>query len=148
MMMKLIDDRLTQEMMLPAHKGDAGIDLYACVHNVEKLFPGEVKKFPSGVKVAIPEGWVGLVFPKSGKGSDGMHLANVTGVIDSPYRGQVFIKIKNNSGNDHEMMTVKPMEAVAQMVVVPHYEYEKMVFTDGELPETTRGEGGFNSTQR
>lgn len=47
-----------------------------------------------------------------------------------------------------EMMTVKPMEAVAQMVVVPHYEYEKMVFTDGELPETTRGEGGFNSTQR
>lgn len=145
MKIKIIDDRLTQEMMIPAHVGDAGIDLYACKVTTVKLFPEEVATFPTGIKVVIPTDWVGLIFPKSGKGSKGLHLANVTGVIDSVYRGQIFAKIKNNS---ESMLAIKPMEAIAQMVVVPHYDYQKMVFVDEELDETDRGEGGFNSTGR
>lgn len=148
MQIKIIDDRLTMNQLSPAHVGDAGIDLYACIHEPVKMFPEQVVKIPSGIKTAIPHGWVGLIFPKSGKGSNGMHLANVVGVIDSTYRGQIFIKVKNNSENKHKMMLIKPMEAIAQMVVMPHFEYSSMVFVSGELDETSRGEGGFNSTNR
>lgn len=147
MKIKITDCRLTESMMTPAHVGDAGLDLYACIDKSYKLFPEEVVEISSGIKVAIPEGWVGLILPKSGKGSNGMHLANATGVIDSGYRGEVIMKIKNNSEQKQVMMLVNPMEAVSQMVIVPRYNYDQIEFTN-DLDETNRGEDGFGSTRK
>jgi len=146
MQIKIVDDRLTPSMLAPANEGDAGIDMYACVHNQVKLFPNEIRKIRTGIKVAIPEGWVGLLIPRSSTGSAGLHLANTVGVIDSVYRGEVLMKVKNRSDDDHKMLMFEPMARIGQLVVVPHYEYKKMVFVDGELPETVRGDGGFGST--
>lgn len=146
MIIKPIDDRLTQSMLMPFHPGDAGIDLRACIHNVEKILPNEIKKIPVGIKTAIPKGWVGLIFPRSGEGSNGMHLANVVGVIDPTYRGQVFVKIKNRSDDESRMMVINPMDRIAQLVVVPHFDYETIVFTTGELDDTVRGSSGFGDS--
>ena len=145
MLMKIIDDRLTPNMLMPANIGDAGIDLYACIPNAVRIFPTEVLKIPTGIKTAIPKGYVGLMFPRSGSGSKGLHLANVVGVIDSVYRGEILMKMTNN-GDDSRLMQVNPLDRIAQLVVVPHFDYSKMVFTNDELPESNRGENGFGST--
>lgn len=146
MQVQILDSRLTEEMLTPAHEGDAGIDLRACISGSISIPMGGSEMVKSGVKTAIPVGWVGLLFPKSGKGSKGMHLANVVGVIDATYRGEILMNIKNNRNNLNAMV-IKPMDKLVQMVVIPHYEYKRMQFV-ASLDETTRGEDGFGSTDQ
>ena len=102
-----------------------------------------VEKVKTGIKVAIPEHWVGLIIPRSGMGvKQGLALGNTVGCIDSNYRGELIIPITNRSV---QMFDIKPMDRVAQLVIVPHYEYSKLEQVD-ELDATDRGTNGFGSS--
>ncbi|QKN84703.1 dUTPase [Vibrio phage River4] len=129
--------------------GDAGIDLRMNIETAQGYTPllrGESIMFGTGVKVAIPKGWVGLIMPRSGLGFKyEIRLANTTGVIDSNYRGEIMVKMRNCGEED---VMLEDFERVCQMVVVPHYlVHENLEFVD-ELDETNRGESGFGDSGR
>lgn len=123
-----------------AHAGDAGLDLR--VREGVWLHPQERRKVGTGVRVAIPEGYVGLVFPRSGFSSNtGVSLSNCTGVIDATFRGEIQVPLINHDKKPH---LIKAGERVCQLVVVPCASCELVVVD--ELDETERGENGFGST--
>ena len=124
-----------------AYPGDAGLDLVAC-ERVE-LAPGERVIVPTGIAVAIPEGYAGLVIPPSGLALDhGISLVNTPGLIDSGYRGEVRVIALNT---DRERpFTVEAGMRIAQLVVTPVPEVDVVVLD--ELPETVRGAAGFGSS--
>ena len=120
----------------------AGADLYACLEVPVTLGPGETKMIPLGYSMAIPEGWVGLIFARSGLASKrDLAPANKVGVVDADYRGEWFIPLHNHGS---EPQTVQPGERIAQLVIVPCM---TAAFTQVDsLDETARGAGGFGST--
>ena len=120
----------------------AGADLYACLEVPVTLGPGETKMIPLGYSMAIPEGWVGLIFARSGLASKrDLAPANKVGVVDADYRGEWFIPLHNHGS---EPQTVQPGERIAQLVIVPCM---TAAFTQVDsLDETERGAGGFGST--
>ena len=122
-----------------AHEGDAGLDLR--VKRDVVLQPGESKLVGTGVRVAIPSGFVGLQFPRSGLGSKGITLRNAVGVIDSGYRGEIKAALWNTTGETVEIMAG---DRVCQLVVVPYARCE-LVLANGFEP-TERGEDGYGST--
>jgi len=135
--------RLHAEAELPAaqHTGDAGLDLRA-VSEV-KVGPGERAMVPTGVAVAIPEGHAGLVLPRSGLASKrGLTLSNSPGLIDAGYRGEVICAVVNL--DPMQPVVIAPGDRIAQLVIVALPAVEPAWV--GELPESTRGEGGFGST--
>jgi dUTP pyrophosphatase len=106
------------------------------------IHPGEKAKIPTGVKVAIPYRHVGLVFGRSGLATDkGLRPSNCVGVIDSGYRGEIFVPLHNDS---KEVQHVARYERIAQLVIVP-IALPGFLVVD-KLPESSRGEGGFGST--
>lgn len=122
-----------------AHIHDAGADLRASRR--VKFMPGEIKAAPTGVRVAIPEGYVGLLFARSSLCNWGVLLANGVGVIDSGYTGEIKVPLFNVSPCVFEL----PVCArIAQLVIVP-CELPTFRRVD-ELQETERGEDGFGST--
>lgn len=122
------------------HPGDAGVDLYA--REPAKLGPEEWKMVPTGVAVAIPEGYVGLVSPRSGLAArHGIGVANGPGVVDSGYRGELTVILINHG---REPVAIERGERIAQLVVVP-VESVKFIEVD-RLPDSVRGDGGFGST--
>ena len=124
-----------------AHRGDAGVDLYSVVDRV--LRPGERALIPTGLKMAIPEGYEGQVRPKSGLAlKHGISVLNTPGTVDAPYRGEVGVILINlDPKTPYE---IKKGEKVAQMVFA-RVEHASFAETP-ELAVTTRGEGGFGST--
>lgn len=137
--MELKVNKIHPEAKLPkySHKGDAGLDLFSSVDCVLKR--GEVKPVPTGIRMAIPEGHVGLVWDKSGVSLKGVH--RLAGVIDSGYRGEVQVVIANLGGESFE---VKKGMKIAQLLVQPVLEVQVVEAED--LEETSRGEDGFGST--
>lgn len=137
--MELKVSKIHPDAKLPSygHKGDAGIDLFSVVDSI--LERGQVEAVSTGIKVAIPEGHVGLIWDKSGISLKGVH--RLAGVIDSGYRGEVKVVLVNLS--DSPFVIEKGMK-IAQMLIQPLI-VVKVVETD-ELDDTTRGEGGFGST--
>ena len=125
-----------------AHEGDAGADMRAAIEKPVRIMPGKSAWIPLGVRVEIPEGHVGLQFPRSGLGCNhGICLANGTGVIDSGYRGEVRAKLLNLG---REPFTVNPGDRICQLVILP---YTKAKFwTVDELSESDRGADGYGST--
>ncbi len=122
----------------------AGADLYVCSDRETVIAPGETVLLPTGIAVAIPRGYVGLVFARSSLASKrGLAPANKVGVIDADYRGEIRVALYNHSGSTQ---TLAPYERVAQLVVMPciRPEYRETE----ELEETERGSGGFGSTGR
>lgn len=122
----------------------AGADLHICCPEPVTIAPGETVMLPTGIAVAIPRGYVGLIFARSSLGTKrGLAPANKVGVIDADYRGEVRVSLHNHSG---EIQTLEPYERVAQMVIVPFVQepYEEA----DSLDETERGTGGFGSTGR
>ena len=120
----------------------AGADLYACSSEEITIKAGDTVMIPTGIAVAIPRGYVGLVFARSGLGiKRGLAPANKVGVIDADYRGEIMVGLHNHSGADQ---TIAPYERVAQMAIVPFLQvsYEE----SDNLDETERGTGGFGST--
>jgi dUTP pyrophosphatase len=126
---------------VPEYKtsGSAGADLKVMVPVVLK--PHHTLVVPTGVRLAIPEGYVGLVFPRSGLASKGVTLANSVGVIDSDYRGEIQVALVNHG---YETVRLNPGDRVAQIAFFPVYQFP---FTLTQTLDTTaRGNGGFGST--
>ncbi|MFQ6037567.1 MAG: dUTP diphosphatase [Candidatus Aminicenantales bacterium] len=139
--MELKVKKIRKDARLPSygHTGDAGLDLYSAEDLV--IDPGGVKPVPTGIRVAIPEGYAGLVWDKSGVSLQGVH--RLAGVIDSGYRGEVKVVLVNLSKAPFRI--AKGMK-IAQLLIQP-VEAVQVVETE-ELDETQRGEGGFGSTGR
>lgn len=122
----------------------AGADLYVCLEEPVTIGPGDTAFLSTGIAIAVPEGYAGLVFARSGLGCKrGLAPANKVGVIDSDYRGEVRVALHNHSG---QSQTIEDGERIAQLVVVPVLAPE-LVETE-ELDDTERGAGGFGSTGR
>lgn len=122
--------------------GSAGFDLKACMEEPVTLKPGDRSTFCTGWAVEIPEGCVGLVFCRSGLGAKhGVSLPNCVGVIDSDYRGELIVPLRNFGDKAY---TIQPGERIAQLVVAPVC--LPVVEEVEELTQTARGEGGFGST--
>ena len=136
--------KLLPEAKLPAYGSEfaAGADLYALSENPIRIAPQETAIVHTVLAVEIPEGYVGLVFARSGLATKkGLAPANKVGVIDSDYRGELRVALYNHT---KYVQTVEPFERVAQFVIMP---YVAAQFEEAEeLSDTVRGEGGFGST--
>jgi dUTP pyrophosphatase len=131
--------RITPEAKVPAyaHPGDAGMDLFSCVDM--SLAPGEAKPVPTGIQMAIPQGYVGLVWDKSGISLKGVH--RLAGVVDAGYRGEVRIVMVNLGA---EPFVIRAGMKIAQMLIQPVE--APTIVESGTLDDTSRGAGGFGST--
>lgn len=133
-------------MELPAYTtaGSVGCDLRAAIEGPLLILPGGRTLVPTGVAVAIPEGYEGQVRMRSGLALEkGLALLNAPGTIDSDYRGEIRVILANLGS---EPVTLERGERVAQLVFAPvaRARFEKVA----DLPKTHRGEGGFGSTGR
>lgn len=137
--------RLDPELPLPAYArpGDAGLDLR--VTEDVRLDPGERTLVGTGIAVAIPDGYCGLVTPRSGLASRaGLTLANSPGVVDAGYRGEIKLALVNLDPG--AAISLERGERVAQLLVVP---VARAALEEVDsLPESPRGEGGHGSTGR
>lgn len=136
--------KLNDKAMLPTYgsKYSASSDLYACMEETITIQPGETVLVKTGLAMAIPEGYAGLIYARSGLATKkGLAPANKVGVVDADYRGEVMVPLHNHS---RVAVEVEHGERIAQMVITPFLTAEYML-TD-ELDETERGEGGFGST--
>ena len=143
--MELPFERLNPDAELPsaAHPGDAGLDLRSAI-DVE-VAPGERAMVPTGVAVAIPEGHAGLVLPRSGLASrHGLTLANSPGLIDAGYRGELTCAVVNL--DPEQPVKILRGDRIAQLVIVAITAIAPGWVED--LPDSSRGEGGFGSTGR
>jgi dUTP pyrophosphatase len=135
--------RLDPDLPMPsyAHPGDAGADLVAAV-DVD-LAPGERAVVPTGVAIALPEGYAGFVHPRSGLAAKaGLSLVNAPGTIDAGYRGEIKVIVVNL--DSREPIHLERGDRIAQLVV---QRVERADFAEvTELPESVRAEGGFGST--
>lgn len=136
--------RLRERAVLPTFGSQqaAGADLYACLEKSETIMPGQTAFIPTGLAMALPEGYVGLICARSGMAcKQGLAPANKVGVIDSDYRGEFIVALHNHGD---EPRTVAHGDRIAQLLVVPVLRpvYEETE----ELTETIRGAGGFGST--
>lgn len=135
--------RLHPEAVLPAraHPGDAGLDLVAVEEH--RLEPGDRAAVATGLAVAVPHGWAGLVLPRSGLARrHGITLTNAPGLIDAGYRGELTVLMVNLGRERH---TVRPGDRIAQLVLTP-VSLAAAVEVDRLPPSDGRGEGGFGST--
>jgi dUTP pyrophosphatase len=124
-----------------AYTGDAGLDLAAC--EPLTLEPGERAVVPTGIAVAIPEGYAGFVQPRSGLAArHGIALVNSPGLIDSGYRGEIQVVLLNT--DREETFSAEAGERIAQLVVLPVPELS--VREVDELPASERGVRGFGSS--
>ena len=134
--------KLSDGAPLPRHAkpGDAGMDLTS--RETVEIAPQGTVMVHTGVRVEIPEGHVGLCFPRSGLASKrGINLTNCVGVIDAGYRGEIMAPLYNAG---HETQVVERGERIFQLVIMPFVTCE-CVEVD-ELSDTERGEGGFGSS--
>ena len=142
-MIKLKIQKLDKSLKTPeyAHIGDAGLDLYSALDCI--IRPYERRKVPTGIKIAIPDGYAGFVQPKSGLAiKNGLSLVNTPGLIDSGYRGEVCAILINL--DPEKDFIIKRGDKICQLVIQKVSEVE-IEITD-ELEDTSRGEGGFGST--
>ncbi len=135
--------RLDPDLPLPAyaHPGDAGADLVAAEDVV--LGPGERALVHTGVAVALPEGFVGLIHPRSGLAARlGVTLLNAPGTVDAGYRGEILVNLINHDRTG--TVTISRGDRIAQLLV---QRVERAVFSAvAELPDSARGAGGHGST--
>lgn len=128
-----------------AHPGDAGADLYYCPTvegEVLTIRPNTWRLVPTGIAIAIPAGWVGLVHPRSGLAAkSGISVLNAPGTVDSGYRGEIQVNLFNHSRTAFD---VKPGDRIAQIL------FQEVWFANWKLVEsfedTVRGANGHGST--
>ncbi|MBO5976837.1 MAG: dUTP diphosphatase [Oscillospiraceae bacterium] len=137
--------KLREEAIIPTSGSAyaAGYDLYACLPEGDmEIAPHATAKVGTGLSMAVPEGYFGAIFARSGLATkEGLRPANCVGVCDSDYRGEYIIALHNDSDISR---TVSHGERIAQLVIMPYLaiEFEQC----DALPETERGAGGFGST--
>lgn len=136
--------RLTDTAVLPTRGSDAaaGYDLYADITKPVSIAPGSCKRLYTGLVMEIPEGYFGAVYARSGIATKrGLRPPDCVGVIDSDYRGNIGVALRNDS---RYVQIIEPHERVAQIVIQPCVRAE---FAEvSTLGETDRGAGGFGST--
>ena len=141
----IIETKILNDLATVPTKGSewaAGVDLYAATDHDIEIRPGDTVKIDTGLAIAIPRGFFGAIFARSGLATkQGLRPANCVGVIDADYRGPVVVALYNDSP---EVQIVPAKGRIAQLVVIHHEDLEFMVKEN--LPETPRGEGGFGST--
>lgn len=140
---QVLVQRLDPELPLPsyAHPGDAGLDLVA--REDVTLAPGRRASVPSGVAIALPAGYVGLVHPRSGLArTHGITTLNAPGTVDAGYRGEIHVILVNTDPD--ETFTVRRGDRIAQLVVQRVAQAELVEV--GTLPGSDRGDSGFGST--
>ena len=134
---------LDEELPVPsyAHPSDAGADLHA--REGVELAPGQRALVPTGIALALPAGYVGLVHPRSGLAAKyGITVVNAPGTVDAGYRGEIMVTLLNTDATSS--FTVKRGDRIAQLVI---QKVEHARFTVVEsLDESVRGAGGFGST--
>lgn len=144
---KALSPRIGADIPVPSYAtaGSAGMDLRACIDAPVTIMPGEQGLIPTGLAIALPDpGYVALLYARSGLAiKHGLSPANCVGVIDSDYRGEIVVALRNYA---REPYTVEPGERIAQMVITPVVQ-AKVALVD-ELDHTDRGAGGFGSTGR
>ena len=145
--MKISVKRLSPTAIIPTKNNitDAGYDLYA--DQDAELYPGATKLIKTGIAFAVPKGWVGLIWDRSGLGSKGFHRHG--GVIDYGYTGDISVALCNNNnyGDSNEpVYKIKRGDRIAQIIFqeAPHFELEETE----DLDETGRGNSGFGSSGR
>ena len=142
--MKIEIKKLRENAKIPTRGSEyaAGYDLYACIEKPVTVMPHTTEKIGTGLSVAVPEGYFGAIFARSGLAAkEGLRPANCVGVADSDYRGEYMVAMHNDTD---EIRAVLPDERIAQLVIMPFLEAE---FEEkDELSKTERGAGGFGST--
>ena len=144
--MELCVKKLRKDAKLPTRGSAqaAGYDLYACLDGDLTIAPHGTERVPTGLAVAVPDGYFAAVFARSGLAArEGLRPANCVGVCDSDYRGEYLVMLHNDTDQPR---TVRSGDRIAQMVVLP---YMEVTFREVDaLDETDRGSGGFGSTGR
>lgn len=142
--MKVEIKKIRETAIIPSRGSEyaAGYDLFANLDSPLVIPPQTTVKVGTGLSIAIPDGYFGGVFARSGLASkQGLRPSNCVGCVDSDYRGELIVALYNDS---KENQTIKPNDRIAQLVVIPFLtvEFEET----GELSQTARGESGFGST--
>ena len=134
--------RETAKLPVYATEFSAGADLCACLDAPVTLQPGETRLIPIGISMELPAGYAGLVYARSGLATKrNLAPANKVGVVDSDYRGEFFVPLRNHGAAEQ---TVLPGERIAQLIITP---YLTANFVEAQtLSDTERGAGGFGSS--
>ena len=142
---RILDERIGQEIPLPAYAtdGSAGLDLRACLDEPLLLEPGQAHLVPTGLAIHLDDrGLAAVLLPRSGLGhKHGVVLGNLVGLIDSDYQGQVMVSAWNRGSHPY---TIQPGERIAQMIIVPVVQATLEIVDSFE--ESARGAGGFGSS--
>lgn len=141
--LKILDERVRDQLPQYATPGSAGLDLRACLDFAQVINPGETQLIPTGLAIHLADpGYAAMILPRSGLGhKHGVVLGNLVGLIDSDYQGQLMVSVWNRG---KEAFTIQPFERIAQMVIVPVVQAEFRLVS--EFGDSQRGEGGFGST--
>jgi dUTP pyrophosphatase len=132
---------VASEQPVYAHPGDAGADLVAA--EAVRLEPGARALVGTGVRIALPDGYVGFVVPRSGLAAKhGITIVNAPGTVDAGYRGELKVALLNTDAAEHYDVAVG--DRIAQLIVMPVPRARFIPVT--ELPDSVRGAGGFGST--
>lgn len=140
---KIVDERLRDNLPSYATPGSAGLDLRACITDAIDLQSGETILIPTGIAIHLDNSQMAaMILPRSGLGhKHGIVLGNLVGLIDSDYQGQIFVSTWNRG---QTAFRIEPMERIAQLVIVPVVQVAFNVVE--EFTESHRGAGGFGST--
>ena len=138
---KIINKEIETPVLKYSKQGDAGIDLTATSKWYDEQ--GNVC-YGTNRAFEIPQGYVGLLFPRSSNANKDLLLSNSVGVLDSGYRGEVMFKFKYNSSLEDRMKSYQVGDRIGQLIILPYpqIEFEEV----SELSETERGSGGYGST--
>jgi dUTP pyrophosphatase len=142
---KILDERMRDQMPSYGTPGSAGLDLRACIDAAIEIAPGQTILVQTGLSIYVEDPrYAALILPRSGLGhKHGIVLGNLVGLIDSDYQGQLMVSTWNRSNLP---FTLEPMERLAQLVIVPIQQVELKIVD--EFAESSRGTGGFGSTGR
>lgn len=143
---RITQDSGTEDIPLPAYETEhaAGMDLRAALSDPLTLAPGQRELVPTGLRIALPDGYEAQIRPRSGLAiKHGISLLNSPGTIDADYRGEIRVIMANLGG---EPFTIQRGDRIAQLIVAP---VTRVSWNPaGELDATARGEGGFGHTGR
>ncbi len=142
---KILDERMRDQLPGYATPGSAGLDLRACLDTPLAMAPGTTHLVPTGIAIHLEDpGYAALILPRSGLGhKHGIVLGNLVGLIDSDYQGQLMVSLWNRSATHFDL---QPFERIAQLVIVPIVQAHFQIVD--EFNTSTRGAGGFGSTGR
>lgn len=143
--LKILDERMKEQLPTYATNGSAGLDLRACIDEVMVIEPHQTVLIPTGLAIHLDNpGYAAVILPRSGLGhKHGIVLGNLVGLIDSDYQGQLMVSVWNRSQTAFKL---EPMERMAQLVIVPVQQVEFNIVD--EFTSSDRGAGGFGSTGR